>query len=117
MIGQPDPVGREVKQEAVMMHRPGSDLQDGYRTATGTYFSGGLRVRGKMYMEASPFHQSPLHYRGEKALCCSMVESFGRDRGFQFEVNGDGMPMDGPDLEPVRAELKPLLVVCFHDPK
>ena len=56
MIDKPDPVGRLVKPEAVLMHLPGSDLQNGYRTAPGTYFSGGVSVRGKMYVEARPFY-------------------------------------------------------------
>jgi hypothetical protein len=46
-----------------------------------------------------------------------MVEFFGRNSRLQFEVNGDGMSLAGPDLKPVRAELKPLLVVCLHNAK
>jgi hypothetical protein len=46
-----------------------------------------------------------------------MVEPVGRGNRLQFEVNGDCMPLAGSDLEPVRADLKPLLIVCFHDPK
>ena len=46
-----------------------------------------------------------------------MVELIGRNRRLQFEFNGDGMSLAGPDLEPVRAELKPLLVVVFDDSK
>ncbi len=46
-----------------------------------------------------------------------MVELIGWNSRLQFEVNENGMSLAGTDLEPVRAELKPLLVVVFHDPK
>jgi len=117
MIDKPDPVGRLVKPIAVLVHLPGSDPQDGYRTAPGTHFPGGVQIRGKMDIETPSFYQPPLQDRREKALRCSMVEFFGRDSGFQFEVNGDGMSLAGPDLKPIRTEMKPLLFVCFHDSK
>jgi hypothetical protein len=117
MVCKPDPVGRLVKLKAVLMHIAGSNFQDRGRTASGTYFSGGVHVRGKVYVEASPFCQSPFQNRREKPLRRSMVESIGRDSRLQFEVNGDGMSLAGPDIEPVQAELKPLLVVVFDDSK
>jgi len=69
MVCKPDPVGCLVKLKAVLMHIAGSNFQDRGRTAPGTYFSGGVRVRGKMYVEA-PFTSPRFKIEGRN---CSVV--------------------------------------------
>jgi hypothetical protein len=60
MVCKPDPISRLVKPIAVLVHLPGSDFQDGYRTAPRTYLPGGVQIRGKMDIETPSFYQPPL---------------------------------------------------------